>query len=510
MQGTFQTLIIFICYLAAMISIGMYFFKKAANLSDYFIGGRRLNPWVAAVSAHSADMSGWIFMGFPGAVYAFGTGRLWIAAGLALGTILSWVFVAKRLRRYTVAFNYSITIPEFFENRFRDDSHVLRISSAAFTFVFFAVYTASGFAACGTLFSLIFGINYQAALLIGVLVILTYTFLGGFRALCWIDFFHGLLMLAALITLPLIVLSLMGGPAALKSGPPPGFSPVFSGPPRRPLSPVPVISGLSWGIGYLGMPHILIRFMAVKSERAVSGAALVAGLCVLLSLGSAAALGLLGARFLPGLPVPETLFIEITQKIFMGNSPLIPLPVLGGLFLCGIFAAIISTADSQLLAGASTVTSDLYLGLGGKAGSEKSLLLVSRLSVVLISLMAYVIAALRVSGIMGLVSNAWSGFGSAFGALVLLSLYWKRLNRPGAAAGIIGGGLTVILWDYIPLIPSGGLLMTLGRFTGLYSLAPGFCVSLSAIVVVSLLSRAPSEETYREFAIAAAKPIYEE
>jgi sodium/proline symporter len=500
------TIIVFLCYMAGMILIGASFFKKADTLSDYFIGGRRLNPWVAALSAHATDMSGWLFMGFPGVVYAYGTGQVWIALGLVLGTVISWSLIATRLRRYTISFSYSITIPEFFENRFQDSSHILRIVSSVFIIFFFTIYTASGFIACGILFSQLFAIDYQIALIITVLVILSYTFLGGFRALCWSDFFQGLLMLVTVVLIPVIALFLMGGlPKETLS---PNFLNIFLDEFQRPLPAVSIISGLAWGLGYLGMPHILVRFMAIKNERAVSKAAVVASLSVLLSLTAAAVMGIAGRFFVPALINTDTVYIRTIQKIFMQISS--PLAIPGSIFLCGIFAAIISTTDSQLLVTVSAITSDIYQGIINKEATDKHLLLFSRFSVAAVSLIAYIIATDRFSGIMRLVSQAWAGFGSAFGALILLSLYWKRLNRPGAAAGIISGGLTVIIWDYLPLIPSDGAGVNLGQATGLYSLAPGFCISLLFIILISLLTKAPSRQIYDEFEIAAVAPILEE
>jgi sodium/proline symporter len=503
------TVLVFIFYLTGLIIIGVFFFRKADSLSDYFIGGRGLNSWVAAISAHAADMSGWLLLSFPGTIYALGTGQVWIAIGLVLGTIFSWMLVAKRLRRYTVTFSYSITLPEFFENRLRDDSHVLRIISAFFIILFFTIYTAAGFTACGTLFSMIFGIDYQITLIIGALIIFIYTFLGGFRALCWIDFFQGLLMLTTVIAVPLIILYLWGGlPEAAAF--PANFLNIFSDNSGKPLSAVSIMSGLAWALGYFGMPHILIRFIAVKSERAVSGATFIAGLCVILSLGCAVLMGILGVIFIPNMAEPNTLYIQAIQNIFMQNTSPIPFPMVGAILLCGIFAAIMSTTDSQLLVTASSIMSDLYQGIINQEVPDKILLWLSRISVGAVSVIAYIIAAGRLTGIMDLVSNAWAGFGATFSPLVILSLYWPRLNRSGAVAGIIGGGLTVIIWDYIPLILHSREWITLGQFTELYSLLPGFCISLILIVTISLITAAPSKEIYDEFEIAAAPPMLEE
>jgi sodium/proline symporter len=504
------TVAVLVLYLTGMILIGVRFFKKSDSLSDYFIGGRRLNSWVAAFSAFAGDMSGWLLMGFTGAIYANGTGETWIALGLVLGSVLNWLLVAKRLRRYSVTAKYSITIPEFFENRFRDSTHTLRLISSLFIILFFTIYTAAGFVACGTLFSHIFSIDYHIALLAGTLVILAYTSLGGFRAVCWTDFFQGLIMLAAIIAVPVIAVCIMGGFPKILAELPPGFLDPLRDGTGGPLPAVSVVSGLTWGLGYFGMPHILIRFMAVENEKAVSRATYIAGAAIVVSLAGAVIMGAAGRAISPGLSDPSRIFIVVIQKIFTGPGALFPAPVLGGLFFCGIFAAIMSTADSQLILSASVLTSDLYRGMVHKEGRDKHFLRLSRISVVAVSVAAYLIARDQSSALFTLVSSAWSGFGSAFGALILLSLYWKRLTRTGAIAGICAGGLTVILWDYVPLILRGGQRLNLGEATGLYSLTPGFCLSLLFIVVVSLATKPPSAEILEEFEIAAVKPILEE
>jgi sodium/proline symporter len=506
MPNSIETAVVFVIYFAGMIAIGLFFFRKTDNLTDYFIGGRRLGAWVAALSAHSSDMSGWLMLGLVGTVYAFGLGRIWIAVGLALGTMLNWLLVAKRLRRYTLAAEYSITIPEYFENRFQDTSHILRFVSALFITIFFIVYTASGFAACGTLFSQVFGIDYQIALLIGTLVVVFYTFLGGFRAVCWTDFIQGLLMMAAIIGVPLITLFFIGiGDVSAQHSP--GFLNVFSDETGQPMTAVSIVSGLAWGLGYFGMPHILIRFMAVKREAEIPRAAVIAGFCVLLSLGGAVFMGILAPLVVPDASDAEAVFILVIQKVFM-QGPIF-MSVLEGIFLCGILAAIMSTADSQLLVAASAITNDLYQ-IVHRDAPDRRFLWISRFTVMFISIIAYIIAVSRSSTIMALVSNAWAGFGSTFGALVLLSLYWKRLNRSGAVAGMVSGGLVVIIWDYILCIPGKTGWVTLGEATGLYSLMPGFCVSLVCIVIVSLITKPPSQKVYDEFEQAASKPIFEE
>ncbi|MDR2019690.1 MAG: sodium/proline symporter PutP [Treponema sp.] len=503
-------ILVFVIYSVLMIAIGGFFFKKANTLTDYFIGGRQLNAWVAAFSAHASDMSGWLMMGLVGAAYAFGIGQIWIAAGLALGTILNWVLVAKRIRRYSLTAGYAITMPEFFEKRLHDSSHVLRFVSAVFITIFFTIYTASGFVACGSLFSQIFGIDYQIALLIGVLVILIYTFLGGFRAVCWTDFFQGLLMLITILAVPLITLAYIGGPSALFQKLPQNLLNAAAGGNGRPITAVSVISQLAWGLGYFGMPHLLIRFMAVKREKEISRAAFVAGFMVIVSLAAAILMGLAGAALIPQTDYPERALILVVQKLFTDPGAAFYMPALGGLFFCGVFAAIMSTADSQLLVTASTITNDLYQKFIHRNAPEKHFLLFSRFAIVVTCIVAYLIAINPDSSVMDLVSNAWSGFGATFGALILCSLYWKRLNCAGAAAGIITGGLTVIIWDYILCVPRQHAWFTLSQVTGLYSLAPGFIISLFSILTITLLTKPPSQEICSEFEQAAVKPIFEE
>ncbi|MDR1585950.1 MAG: sodium/proline symporter [Treponema sp.] len=505
------TVVIFTCYLVILLLVGVFFFGKNDSLTDYFIGGRRLNPWVAAISAYASDMSGWLFLGFIGAIYAFGLGQIWIAVGLVLGTIFNWVFVAGRLRRYSITAGSAITIPEFLENRFADSSHLLRFVSSVIIIIFFTIYTASGFIACGALFSAVLGINYQIALLVSFLIILAHTFLGGFRAVCWTNFFQGILMLISLIGVTLIVFYIIGGFPAIGQNINPEFLNIFLDKDGQPLHGTAIVSGLAWGLGYFGMPHILVRFMALKNEHSIIPAAIIGGLASIISLGFAAFMGIAGLVLNPGFDRPESIFIRTIQSVFIGPDSLLSMSVPGGIFLCGIFAAIMSTADSHLLVTASSITNDLYEGIIRREKSDRHFLWFSRFSVLLISVLAYIIAVNRNFSVMALVSNAWSGLGSCFGALVLLSLYWRRINRPGAIAGILSGGFVVILWDYIICVPcSGGALSTFSLTTGIYSLAPGFCVSFVSIIVVSLFTRKPSREILDQFEQAAAKPFYEE
>jgi sodium/proline symporter len=490
MNNVIWIVIAFVVYIAVMILIGAKFYRTNATLSDYFLGGRKLNALVAALSAQASDMSGWLLMGLPGAVYAFGTGQLWIAVGLAIGTALNWVFVAKRLRRYTIVSGDSITIPEYLENRFHDTSKVLRIAAAIFIAIFFAVYTASAFVASATLFEQIFGLDYTLSLLIGVAVILVYVFLGGFHAVCWTDLIQGLLMIAAILLVPIIAFAALGDTNSL----PAGFTNIFGDGSGASQSAVSIISQLAWGLGYFGMPHILVRFMAIRSDKTVKRSATIAIIWVIISLTMAIVTGVVGKLVFQSLDNPETVFIALIQRVFMDTNAVVAAPLIGGLFLCGILAAIMSTADSQLLVTASSFTSDIYKNKLNKKADDKHLLWVSRLSVIVIAVIAFFIATNRDSSVMDLVSNAWAGFGSTFGALILLSLYWRRVNRAGAFAGVLAGGLTVIVWDYLPV--GGG---TLGSVTGLYSLAIGFAVSLTAIFIASLATAKPKSEMMDEF-----------
>lgn len=488
-------LLAFGAYLLMMLTIGIVYYKKTKSSDDYFLGGRSLNGWVAALSAQASDMSGWLLMGLPGSIYALGTGQIWIAVGLAIGTILNWSFVSGRLRKYTIVSGNSLTLPEFFENRYKDKTKILRIASSLFIMIFFLVYTASAFSAGAKLFSAVFGIEYKLALAIGAAVILCYTFLGGFMAVCWTDFVQGFMMLISLMVVPVLVIAMLGGPEAtsniLKEVSPTFLDPFYNG--SKKMTGVDYISQLGWALGYFGMPHILVRFMAIRDTKEVKKSRVIGIVWVLISLSTAIFVGAVGRAYLGDSlgANSENVFIQMILKVFTGSNLMI---FIGGVLLCGILAAIMSTADSQLLVTASSISEDLYKGVVHKKASEKSMLLVSRITVLAVAAIAFLLALDPNSSVMGLVSNAWAGFGACFGPVVLLSLFWKRSNLPGAASGMITGGLTVIVWDYIKI---GG--HTLGESTGLYSLVPGFALGLLAIVAVSLLTKKPSNEMIAEF-----------
>jgi len=493
----------FVLYLLLMVVIGALCAKKNSSTADYFLGGRKLGGFVAALSAQASDMSGWLLMGLPGSIYALGTGQAWIAIGLFIGTVLNWIFISGRLRRYTIRANNALTLPTYFENRFHDKKKVLLFISSVTIVVFFLVYTASALAAGGKLFNSVFGVDYRIALTIGAVVILAYTFMGGFLAVCTTDFVQGMLMLVALLVVPIMAFSIIGGADGIMAqldasgvaGGSASFLSLFSNG-GEPYRAVDIISGLAWGLGYCGMPHILVRFMAVKNEKELNKSKSVAIIWVFLSLVAACVIGVIGRAYLyPELlsgGEEENVFIHMILKLFMND---VSVPIIGGLFLCGILAAIMSTADSQLLVSASSVAEDIVKGIVKKDAKEETIFKISKITVLVIAVLAYLIALNPNSSIMGLVSNAWAGLGAAFGPTVLLSLYWKRTNFQGAVAGIASGALTVIVWDYIPLM--GG--QTLGSVTGLYSLAIGFAISLVAIVVISLVTPAPTSEMVEEF-----------
>lgn len=497
-------------YLLAMVIIGALYAKKNNTTEDYFLGGRKLGGFVAALSAQASDMSGWLLMGLPGSIYALGTGQAWIAIGLFIGTVLNWLCISGRLRRYTIRANNSLTLPTYFENRFHDKKRVLLFISSVIIVVFFLVYTASALAAGGKLFNSVFNVDYKIALTIGAIVILAYTFLGGFLAVCTTDFIQGTLMLIALLIVPIAALGIVGTSNIIPAlnecnvaGGAGAYLSLFSNGGEA-YKLVDIISGLAWGLGYCGMPHILVRFMAVRNEKELKKSKGVAIVWVFLSLLLAWGIGIVGRVYL--LPdvlsggAEEKVFINMIIKLFTVDMKA---PIIAGIFLCGILAAIMSTADSQLLVSASSVAEDIVKGILKKDAKDETIFRISRITVFIIAILAYVIALDPSSSIMGLVSNAWAGLGAAFGPTVLLSLYWKRTNFYGAVAGIISGALTVVIWDYIPLVNGA----TLSSVTGLYSLAVGFAVSLVVIVIVSLTTPAPADEIMEEFEDVSKKRI---
>lgn len=498
----------FAVYMVMMIIIGVVYSKSTKNNEDYFLGGRNLGGWTAALSAQASDMSGWLLMGLPGSVYLAGTGEVWIAVGLLIGTILNWYIVSARLRKYTIVAGNSLTIPSFFQNRYRDTKGVIKIVSALIIAVFFTVYTASAFSSGAKLFATLFSddSNYNSVYLIGLgiaaLVILIYTFMGGFKAVCTTDFIQGMLMLVAILAVPIVAYALLTfsdgfANALIAKGvsSPENYLNFFKNDNGTPVSAVSIISNLAWGLGYFGMPHILVRFMAVKSNSEIKKSRKIAIAWVVISLAASCLIGLVARGYLTtqlDAATSETAFIRTIQQLFSGNGIVI---FIGGIFLCGILAAIMSTADSQLLVTASAVSEDMYKGVIKKDASEKKALWVGKIAVIIVAVVAFFIALDPNSSIMALVSDAWAGFGSAFGPVVLLALFWKRSNLAGTVSGMAVGALTVIIWDYLPLINGG----TIYAATGLYSLIVGFILGLVVNVVVSLVTKKPSKEIVKEF-----------
>ncbi len=469
-------LIVFIIYFIFMLGIGVVFFfkSKGGGEKDYFLGGRQMGPWVSALSAGASDMSAWVLMGLPASIYATGMGQTWIAIGLAIGYALSWIFEAPRLRRFSIAANDSITIPQYLTNRFLSKSKVLQILCALIFLVAYTVYAASSIKACGTLFHTVIGIDATVAMYIAAIIIIAYTFLGGFSAVCWTDFFQGLLMLAALLIAPIFALALVNsGNASVASSLPDGFF-------NFATSWQEIISGLGWGLGYFGMPHIIIRFMSLRSEKELRKSSVIGiswtFIILLMSVLSAVA----GRLFLGEIADSSTVFITMVRKIFPA--------LISGILLSAILSAAMSTADSQLLASASAFASDVYKPVFRKKASDREMLWAGRLVVVAIAVIALIIASNPKSeSIMNLVSNAWGVFGAAFGPTILLSLFWKRLTFPGVAAGIAVGAVVDILW-----------LVCLSS-TGVYEIIPGFLAGLIAAVVVTLCTKAPSEDVQALF-----------
>lgn len=481
-------LISFAGYLLIMMGIGVYYYKKTSNINDYVLGGRSLNSWVTAISAQASDMSGWLLMGLPGYAFVSGMESIWIAIGLACGTYINWKVVATRLRKYTEVSGDSITISSFLENRFRDKSKSLRIISAILILIFFTIYTSAGLVAGGKLFSTVFNINYITALTIGTLVIISYTFLGGFLAVCWTDFFQGLLMIMALIIVPINAIRNIGGInetiTSLKGIELNFLDPLLNSSSVN-ISIISLISLLAWGLGYFGQPHILSRFMAISSHSEIKKARSIAMIWVVISLFAAVVIGLVGRVLLDG-----TLNIADSETVFMVLVNSMFTPLLAGILLAAILAAVMSTADSQLLVTSSALAEDIYSVLINKNASGKDLLKISRIAVVLVALLAYYLALDPNSSVLELVSYAWAGFGASFGPVIILSLFWKNMTRNGALAGLIMGGVTVIIWKQL----SGGIF-------DLYEIVPAMLVSFVAIYITSKLGKEPSIEIKEEFEI---------
>ena len=472
-------LIVFVAYLVFMLGIGVFFFLRAKDGGEktYFLGGRQMGPWVSALSAGASDMSAWVLMGLPASIYAAGIGQTWIAIGLGIGYTISWLVEAPRLRRFTIVANDSITLPQYLTNRFLSKSRALQLICAVIFLVAYTIYAASSIKACGTLFNTVIGIDATVAMYLAAVIIIGYTFLGGFSAVCWTDFFQGMLMLGALLIAPIFALAIIngGGGAGSVAALPDGYWKLFT-------SWQDVLSGLGWGLGYFGMPHIIIRFMSLRSDKDLKKSAKIGITWTVLILIFSVASGCIGHLLLGEIADSSVVFITMVRKLFPA--------LISGILLSAILAAAMSTADSQLLASASAFASDVYKPIIRKdKASDKEMMWAGRFVVLVIAVIAVLIAANPNSGtIMGLVENAWGVFGAAFGPVIMLSLFWKRLNFGGAVAGILTGAIVDIAW-----------LAFLKPVTGLYEIIPGFILSAIVAVVVSLCTKAPGKEVEELF-----------
>lgn len=494
----FLEILAFCLYFAVILGIGIVFMvkaKKGESQKDFFLGGRKMGPFVTALSAQASDMSGWLLMGFPASILLFGLGQVWIAIGLALGSYLSWLLVAKRLRIFSQKADESITIPQYLKNRFKSSSLVLQIVCAIIFFVCFTIYVASAFKAGSELFKTVFNIdNNIVPLTIFSLIVIGYTFTGGFKAVCFTDLFQSLLILCALLALPIVLLTTLNidfsSVPLVDGGNTLNYFNLLSSGKLDWASISDILSGLCWGLGYAGMPHIIVRYMAIEKPKQIKTSRRVAGAWVVLTLGLAVAIGILGRFILSELQITgesELVFINLVKLAFPS--------FIAGILLSAVLAASMSTADSQLLVASSAFTSDLYKPIIRPNASEKELVWVARIVIIALSIIAFVIALIPASGsIMSLVSNAWAGFGASFGPVILLSLYWKRFTARGAIIGLISGGLTVILW-----------IIFLSAPTGIYELLPGFIAGMGGCIIGTLTDGKPSLEVQDLFDEAIAE-----
>lgn len=478
------TIISLSAYFLVMLGIGLYAFKNTSeDSSGYLLGGRQLGPAVTALSAGASDMSGWMVMGLPGAMYLSGLANIWIGVGLVVGAYINYLIVAPRLRAYTEIANDSITLPEFFENRFEDKTRLLRIVSSIVIIVFFTVYTSSGVVGGGKLFESSFGLSYELGLYITAGVVVTYTLFGGFLAVSMTDFVQGCIMFVALVLAPAVIIFDFGSVSAINeaiSGLSSTHMDLLAG-----TTALGIISSLAWGLGYFGQPHIIVRFMAIRSIKDIKVARRIGMSWMIVALVGAMATGFFGFAYVAKHSIemgdPETIFIVLSQVLFH--------PLIAGFMLAAILAAIMSTVSSQLLVTSSSLTEDVYKAFINKEASEKQLVFMGRICVVLVALLAIAMAYNRDSSILDIVSNAWAGFGAAFGPLIIFGLYWKRMSFAGALSGIVVGASTVLIWIYAPIMIGE---QSLSNY--IYEIVPGFVLSSIAIVVVSLMGDEPSDE----------------
>ncbi|MDX3772908.1 sodium/proline symporter PutP [Chromatiaceae bacterium AAb-1] len=471
-------------YFISMIAIGLYAYRVSTNdMSGYMLGGRQLGPTLTAMSAGASDMSSWILMGLPGALYLNGLSSAWIIVGLLIGAYANYLFVAPRLRVYTEIASDAITLPDYFENRFEDKSRTLRLISSLVIIVFFTLYTSSGLVGGGKLFESSFGLSYELGLYVTAGVVVIYTVFGGFLGVSMTDLAQGLVMLIALVLVPWVVFDNLGGVIEVTdtiNQLDPQYLSWFGT-----TSAIAIISAIAWGLGYFGQPHIVVRFMAIRSVKDVKVARRIGMSWMFVTISGAAATGLVGIAYVAKtgmeLADPETIFIVFSQILFN--------PLISGFLLAAILAAIMSTVSSQLLVTSSSLTEDLYKTFFRRSASQKELVLLGRLSVIIVSFVAIALAYDRDSSILDLVSNAWAGFGAAFGPLILFSLFWKRMTYAGALAGMLTGAITVLIWIYLPVVIDGEKTHLSSL---IYEIVPGFIISTLSIIIVSLMTKAPS------------------
>ncbi|KYY74038.1 sodium/proline symporter PutP [Vibrio parahaemolyticus] len=487
-ENSFAITSTFVAYLIIMVAIGVYAYKRTSNSSDYFLGGRSLGPWPAALSAGASDMSGWLLLGLPGYAYAAGIEAFWLAGGLLAGTWANWFISAKRLRTYSIQTD-ALTLPEFLSRRFNDKSKLIQTISAFFILLFFLFYTSSGLVAGGKLFETVFGLDYSIAVVldysiavvIGTVCVVSYTLFGGFLAVSWTDLVQGLLMAAALMIVPIAVMD--GGFGQLSSDMHninPELLTLWNDVKGEPLSAIAIISLAAWGLGYFGQPHILARFKASRSNKDLTTARRIAVGWTALSMAGAMLVGLVGLVWVTGHPGTQ---LEDGEKIFMLLVNTVFHPVVAGILLAAILAAVMSTADSQLLVSSSALAEDFYKQVIKPDASSEEVVMIGRVGVIVISLIALFLAMTPDSSVLGLVSYAWAGFGAAFGPAVVLSLYWSGMNRNGALAGILVGGVTIVVWKQLT-----------GGWFDVYEIVPGIIFSTLAIVLVSKMTGGAGQE----------------
>ena len=482
-------------YFLVMLAIGLYGYKTStADVSGYMLGGRKLGPGVTALSAGASDMSGWMLLGVPGAMYLSGISSAWIAVGLLIGAYVNYLIVAPRLRVYTEVAHDAITLPDYFEKRFADKTRLLRVVSSVVIVIFFTLYTSSGVVGGGKLFESSFGLSYELGLYVTAGVVVAYTLFGGFMAVSITDFVQGCIMFVALVLVPLVAVDHLGGFSSVVSQVTAVnanfIDPFVDANTAQAVSVLGIISLLSWGFGYFGQPHIIVRFMAIRSVKDIKAARRIGMSWMLITIIGAVMTGMVGIAYVANtkmtLADPETIFIVFSQFLFH--------PLISGFLLAAILAAIMSTISSQLLVTSSSLTEDFYKAFVKRDASQKELVLVGRLSVLAVALVAIALAYDRDSSILSLVSNAWAGFGAAFGPLVVLSLYWQRMTFAGALSGIISGAATVLFWIYAPVLENGASLSSL-----VYEIVPGVIISTLSIIIVSRLTKAPAPDVITLF-----------